>query len=392
MAYVEFIGQRLLGSSTTADKVMECFSLEHLINAVMCVAFARFDGVETIFRCLCGIDNRMKVIVGINNGITSAQALARILEAGVELYVVNTGNSVTFHPKVYYGRNATSVRAIVGSSNLTNAGLNSNIEFSSYSVLTLTLPEDQRAFEQLNGYVEALLAAYPPACVFKIENTDNIHELLNAYLLENESVMRNVPPILFPQSPPESSTITMMLPTIRSYSHANPIFSSFPPAPIPMHNAFAAPQNAGSLNYVLIWESGDLTKRDLNIPTGVNTNPTGSMGLKKGNWAVDQRSYFRENVFQSLTWQPFTARSNVQQEEAWANFQIRVQGICRGTFTLRITHDPRTDTPSYRQSNMMTHLHWGEAISVIANRDLLSRIMRLYRNEANRTEFIIEIN
>jgi hypothetical protein len=32
----------------------------------------------------------------------------------------------------------------------------------------------------------------------------------------------------------------------------------------------------------LVWESKPLSERDLSIPTGTNTNPTGSMGFKKG--------------------------------------------------------------------------------------------------------------
>jgi len=52
---------------------------------------------------------------------------------------------------------------------------------------------------------------------------------------------------------------------------------------------------------LLIWESGKLTERDLNIPKGSNTNPTGSMLFKKGKTEdIDQRHYFRDTVFSAL--------------------------------------------------------------------------------------------
>src|SRR5690606_12756867 len=56
-------------------------------------------------------------------------------------------------------------------------------------------------------------------------------------------------------------------------------------------------------DWILMWESNGLTERDLNIPTGPNTNPTGSMLFKKGNMDdIDQRHYFREDVFVDLDW------------------------------------------------------------------------------------------
>ena len=52
-------------------------------------------------------------------------------------------------------------------------------------------------------------------------------------------------------------------------------------------------------------ENKGLTERDLNIPSGKKTNPTGSMLWKKGAAAeeVDQRHFFREDIFAKLDWQ-----------------------------------------------------------------------------------------
>lgn len=44
----------------------------------------------------------------------------------------------------------------------------------------------------------------------------------------------------------------------------------------------AVPSGSASAKVNLLWESGKLTQRDLNIPKGSNTNPTGSMLFKKG--------------------------------------------------------------------------------------------------------------
>jgi hypothetical protein len=40
----------------------------------------------------------------------------------------------------------------------------------------------------------------------------------------------------------------------------------------------------------------------------------------------------------------------------------------------------------------MTQVHWGKALSIVAKRDLLGRIMSLYRREGAPPEFLIEID
>lgn len=54
------------------------------------------------------------------------------------------------------------------------------------------------------------------------------------------------------------------------------------------------------INNQLLWRSGPLTRRDLNIPIGTNTHATGSMLLKVGDPSqhIDQRHYFRDVVLQ----------------------------------------------------------------------------------------------
>jgi len=392
MAHIEFFGQRLSNSPTAQDKVTECFSLNNLNHAVICVAFARFDGVQSISGSLRNIGNRMKIFVGINNGITSAQALAQILEFGNDLYAINTGNAVTFHPKLYYATNDQNVRVVIGSSNLTNGGLCSNIEFCSYSVLTLSSLEDRDAFEQLERYVQILQSDYPPANVFPITSIDRIRELLNEHLLEDENHPTNTVRTQFAQTAHAPSH--MMLPRANHFSHTVQAFHHFTPATTPAAtgNIFVPQQPPALTNYTLIWESGNLTERDLNIPSGRTTNPTGSMGLKKGNSAINHLTFFRHDAFSALAWQSFTARNNVQQEEAFANFRIVIMGNDYGSFILRITHDPRTNTRSYQQNNMMTHLHWGNARPVIADRNLLGCLMRLYRDANTPPNFLIEIS
>ena len=131
----------------------------------------------------------------------------------------------------------------------------------------------------------------------------------------------------------------------------------------------------------------------MNIPTGKNTNPTGSMLLKKGKKKdIDQRHFFRDEIFQSLDWKPDEKAKLSHLERAKAIFKIIVQGVEKGDFELKLTHNTKTDTKTYRQKNSMTSISWGEAKKVIAKNELIGKTVKLYRNGNNDDQFVLIFN
>jgi hypothetical protein len=109
-----------------------------------------------------------------------------------------------------------------------------------------------------------------------------------------------------------------------------------PAAPGPAATPVAAPPVAtpaalASPTWNVLWRSGALSERDLNIPTGSNTAVTGSMLFKQGRWPhIDQRHYFRDEVFGDLDWTPDSRPSRAHLERARAEFNIIVNGVDRG--------------------------------------------------------------
>lgn len=97
-------------------------------EALLCVAFAQARGVHLIARELEQVARRgrARVLVTTTLGATSDVALSALSEAGASVRVLNPGGA-TFHPKVYLGRSAERVAAMVGSANLTS-GLVANVE------------------------------------------------------------------------------------------------------------------------------------------------------------------------------------------------------------------------------------------------------------------------
>jgi len=92
----------------------------------------------------------------------------------------------------------------------------------------------------------------------------------------------------------------------------------------------------------LLWQSGKLTERDLNIPKSEKTNPTGSMFFKKGlTEDIDQRHYFREFVFKDLDWKKDLNPTTSHYERTYANFRMIIKNIDYGVYELLINHNTK---------------------------------------------------
>jgi len=139
-----------------------------------------------------------------------------------------------------------------------------------------------------------------------------------------------------------------------------------------------------------LWESGALTQRDLSVPKGDNTNPTGSMLFKKGkNEGIDQRHFFRDEIFNSLNWQNDKRKKLSHLERTEAIFKIIVEGKEIGDFELKLTHNSKTDTKTYLQRNSMTSISWGEAKVLIAKEKLIGKTVKLYYQSKTDKQFVL---
>lgn len=163
---------------------------------------------------------------------------------------------------------------------------------------------------------------------------------------------------------------------------AGPVAPPAPPAP-------PVPPVVVAGGYELLWRSKPLTRRDLGIPEADGTNATGSINLDKGLLPADtdHRHYFREQVFSHLDWM----ESSDGVDEAYASFELVIDGINHGQFDSRIGHTTSTTSTSYLRKNAMTRLSWGLMKRHIANPDFIGGEVRLSRNTANPTQFRLEL-
>jgi HKD family nuclease len=382
--------------------VAQLFDLPSIERVIVSVAFVNRSGTELLEEQLKEHSAKTKAFIGIRNDITSSQGARHLLEMGVSLYVVDTGSrSVLFHPKLYLVKGATHARLAIGSANLTIGGLNNNIEAGLVIELDLKDADEKALVESIEKDFAALAKDYPDN-IIAIASPTQLDALQATGRLIDEMTTSPPRPASLATSPTGDTVPRIKLkvaPLRRALVAAKKAAKPAAPAPAAKKAAHAkkaaaapvAPLPAPGVAYELVWESKALTRRDLNIPDGTNTNSTGSISLDKGLLPadVDHRHYFREEIFPDLSWGP-SRKATV--EEAYTKFQLVLKGISYGEFDLRMAHTMGTASKAYEQNNAMTRLSWGPLRDYVGRDGLLGRTLALYRDKADPKRFVLEID
>ena len=144
MAQVLPIFQPLTPGHQHVDYLVKLTSEPWLKSLILSSAFANSAGVAAVAAALAPLENKCRAFIGVRNGSTTAQSLAELLSLGVEVYGVDTAmRARIFHAKLYLGVGEDRARAIIGSANLTHAGLHNNIETGADIKLDLSDPVDK---------------------------------------------------------------------------------------------------------------------------------------------------------------------------------------------------------------------------------------------------------
>ncbi|WP_123435432.1 hypothetical protein [Pseudomonas brassicacearum] len=123
-----------------------------------------------------------------------------------------------------------------------------------------------------------------------------------------------------------------------------------------------------------VWEKVNLPRGDLQLLD--TSHASGVLRLTQSDYGIDQTNYFRHVVFVRLAWYPID-----DKEMASANFKFLINGQDCGVFRLELSHKPSWES---NQRNYTTGLHWGAALGVIQNEQLIGKTLTIYdaRNEA----------
>jgi hypothetical protein len=332
MAKKEFILQGFT-ARTHADAVRELFDVADIERVVLSVAFVSESGVRQIENELRAHAARVIVFAGIRNDITSHQGLARLHAiAGSKVYTVDTGSrNVIFHPKLYLVRGRVRARLVVGSANLTLGGLNNNIEAGMMLDFDLSDAADKAIVDRIVSGLAALPRDYP-AHVVRIGAVAELDAMLESGRLADEMALPPPRPKASAAGAGAGDTvppIKLKIPPIHRVIARAGALPKRSAAPKPAAPSGAPPGVVvASAAYEPVWQSKPLSRRSLTIPTGANSNPTGSTTLGKGLLHdIDPVTYFRNAIFGHLAWHNYNNRAGHVAERADAQFDLILKGL-----------------------------------------------------------------
>jgi HKD family nuclease len=174
MSKIKLLFQGLVENIDHDKAINDLLSLEDIDNVLITVAFITESGIKRISDSLKQNSKKAKLFIGVNNDISTFQAVISLLNHGIHPYAVDTASAKVFHPKIYASFNSEKAFVIIGSSNLTSGGLNSNIEASSYIEFNR---KDNDFLEELIRVTDNLIKNNPEH-VFQITSEHQAKELL----------------------------------------------------------------------------------------------------------------------------------------------------------------------------------------------------------------------
>lgn len=383
MANVQPIFQPVVAGDQHVKQVIALAGEPWLTELLLSSAFANAAGIDAIAAAIAPVAGQCRAFVGVRNGATTAQALAALLRLGVTLLAVDTATrSRIFHPKLFLAKGPGRARAIIGSANLTHAGLHNNIEASVDVQLDLN---DQADVDFVNAFLTGFheLAANHPLHCFPVTSGRQIVELMRQGLLEDERNPKTQTAYGAGQQGSQTSKAPIGLPLTappkRKARKPKPLAAAAAPA------ALRAPPTFGQL----VWVKPNLPSSDLQLNQG--SHVPGVLRLTQAGYQVNghkinQITYFRNQVFAQLNWTYDAAK---QKEVAYVPIALIIAGVYVGDFDLSLSHKPAW---AANQGNYVTGLHWGDATSHIKHAGLIGRSLKLYEPATGQSRFVIEIN
>lgn len=136
------------------DRLKELINREDFKSLQIVAAYASSKGVGYIEEISKIIGkNKISIAVGIHDCRTSKQALKKLVDEGINTYIVhNSKSNHIFHPKIYLLKSESKALVGIGSSNLTDGGLRNNYEANflhAYDLSNSSQRDELRSFTEL---------------------------------------------------------------------------------------------------------------------------------------------------------------------------------------------------------------------------------------------------
>jgi len=393
---MEIINQPRAGK--LGDKLIELLrksGVERFDIFYITVAYIRRSGVIRLkssmeeFKEAGGI---VKSIAGIDQKNSSIEGLQMLAELSNEMFIFhNEVPNMTFHPKLYiFEKQNHKATVLIGSGNLTEGGLYTNYELKSIFEFDLTIPEENRKFEEIKSVFISYSDTSSPLC--KVATPDQIRALIDRGYIRSETSLAIQNRDINRTNVSSSRERIFGSESIRLPRIARPVEEAEEREVATEESEYAV--DSFSRKGILLWKKSDLPSSDAQ-QVSAGTNITGVLRLSQARFQrnssnIDHKVYFINEVFNRLDWHTEVRRNKQPLLVTKALFQLKINGIFIGEFNLKISHDTERISG---QDNVPTTLHWGSLIPKIQQANILGKELSLYAPQENFDEpFFIEIN
>lgn len=369
---VEFLGQPFSEEGRLGRVLCEALAGADLFFAI--VAWAQVSGmcqIEDEIRALRERGGSAAALLGIDGGIATRDSLELAVELFDPVSVFHDTGDRLFHPKVYCVERPGEIVLAVGSSNLTGKGQFANYEANVVMRLRSEEAEDRRIYAAFESFRDALTADGMPAepltgeLIARLAEEETLiasrerqEEIETAARGKAEGLAREIfgaPVKGLPSVPRRGRTGAggkrRRAGTSRA-PHAPP--STAPP--------------------VLRWWKRMTASDVLRKPE--SSHQRNYVALSKAGHDIDFITWFRRELFGTVSWSRETMRSGNVKEVALVPFDVIVEDESLGRHELRVDH---AEARIANQRNSPTYLNWSAIIDVIREFDFRDWWLELAR-------------
>jgi HKD family nuclease len=366
------------------DLILQPFEDESSLHGVLAEALLddRYDHVDvvvawtkdagldrlreqfTAFHGRAGTSSRL--ITGLDEGGATREGLESALTIFDDASLLYDSASGTFHPKLYLFTGPERAKLIIGSNNFTPGGLFYNYEAA--QVTDFDGSDNRAVVDRVQRYIRRL-------------QEDDTSRPLTADLIEELAAEGET--VLGSEAREQGDASSERRPS-RGYRRLRELFGRSRHAkkrdPRPRRRPNASGRGGGSgtpappTGAIVARWTKKLTRSDCGQPRP-GSNTTGALRFTKAGQALDQTGWFREVLFGDAAWGP---DGRPGRERAAVTFDVKVDGVSRGTHDLVLKHDARRESS---QNNFTTDLKWGSLNPVLREHDAVGEWVIIDKHE-----------
>jgi HKD family nuclease len=365
-----FLGQPFSSDDQLGGRLTDLLEDASAFHVV--TAWTQLSGLiqlESALRKLRKRGGTASILLGVDGGIATKESLELALELFDPALVFHDTGERIFHPKLYVSELPTETVVTVGSSNLTGFGLYENYEANTLLRLDPTDAADRKFLAAIDEFRDALTAAKMPTQVLSSKLIDT--------LAKDETLV-----VTAAKRAQAEAARKAKAKTVAKEIFGTPV-RGLPKRPRkarkPGKSAAGSGRSPGTTKpstapaQLRWWKK--LSKSDaMQKPAGSHQR-TGVV-LNKAGHKIDQKIWFRDELFASVTWSGETGSTGKAKESAEIPFDVWVDGKSRGNYSLRADH--ATNRVQGR-SNSPTYLYWSGMRQIVDRADYAGWWLELAR-------------